>query len=452
MAQASFSSTTASAAPAPGAYVLKAAIRRQRSEEKRRARVEDASWPAARALFAEWVGGGAHYTITYVDPEGDVITVGSEPEWDECCRLLGPSIRVELTVRRHAPAGPRTAGAAALPTGDLPEAPELPPAPRRLLDGAESDSEGGSEAKRPRKDEQGEPAVPLAGWAELADAAGGAMEVVRRFLRTGAASAQAAAGRASCLTHEMAVKIAHDQGMQALARGDDKAAAMWFQAQVRLQPAEPLPQYNLACALALVGELDKAVEALRLAVEKGYLNVAHMRADEDLAALRSHPAWEQVLGAAAAAAAAAGDPPAAPPAAAPAAAGGASPASWFEVRSVHRGNGTKLDPTVITVGSAGAPPAPMEVDPQQDKHHDPMQVDGSPKHAPQAPVADPAAPAPDAPREPPAPEEAPAADETALQRLREMGFIDDAFNAELLRRHNGNLTAAAQELLSSGDL
>jgi predicted peptidase len=65
----------------------------------------------------------------------------------------------------------------------------------------------------------------------------------------------------------------------------EEAASLWR--QIREQyPDRSTIDYNLACAYALMGRTDLALEALRSAVEKGYDDVLWMRADADLAPLR----------------------------------------------------------------------------------------------------------------------------------------------------------------------
>ncbi len=64
---------------------------------------------------------------------------------------------------------------------------------------------------------------------------------------------------------------------------------------VALRPEDPVARYNLACSLALSGERDQAIAALRDAVRRGYREADHARADEDLAALRGDRRFEDLL-------------------------------------------------------------------------------------------------------------------------------------------------------------
>jgi predicted Zn-dependent protease len=58
-----------------------------------------------------------------------------------------------------------------------------------------------------------------------------------------------------------------------------------------LLPDEPVVHYNLACSLALTGQPEQALGALRHAIDLGYDEADHMLADDDLQSLRGMPAF-----------------------------------------------------------------------------------------------------------------------------------------------------------------
>ncbi len=60
---------------------------------------------------------------------------------------------------------------------------------------------------------------------------------------------------------------------------------------------QPIPVYNLACALAVRGRTADALTALRRAVEVGFADADGMAADADLASLRGKPEYEALLAA-----------------------------------------------------------------------------------------------------------------------------------------------------------
>jgi tetratricopeptide (TPR) repeat protein len=57
------------------------------------------------------------------------------------------------------------------------------------------------------------------------------------------------------------------------------------------EPANPIFRYNLACSLALVGDVDRAFEELERALGLGFKDVKLMLEDRDLDRLRADPRW-----------------------------------------------------------------------------------------------------------------------------------------------------------------
>jgi len=63
----------------------------------------------------------------------------------------------------------------------------------------------------------------------------------------------------------------------------------------RRLPGDATVRYNLACSLALNGEIDAAFEELEKAFERGYRDAEHLAQDEDLAALHPDARFEALL-------------------------------------------------------------------------------------------------------------------------------------------------------------
>ncbi len=64
---------------------------------------------------------------------------------------------------------------------------------------------------------------------------------------------------------------------------------------VDICPKESTFHYNLACSYSLLGQLEESLEALETAIEHGYDEWEHLNADDDLANLRNHPRYEELI-------------------------------------------------------------------------------------------------------------------------------------------------------------
>jgi adenylate cyclase len=75
----------------------------------------------------------------------------------------------------------------------------------------------------------------------------------------------------------------------------DEARA-WTRRACELEPDEPYVQYNAACVLAQLGQVEEALTALESGTEYGRLcRPSWVEHDEDLASLRGHPRFEALL-------------------------------------------------------------------------------------------------------------------------------------------------------------
>jgi predicted Zn-dependent protease len=61
----------------------------------------------------------------------------------------------------------------------------------------------------------------------------------------------------------------------------------------KTRPEDPLVHYNLACSLALAGQLESALNTLKKAVQMGYRDFAWMEKDSDLDAIRSMASYQE---------------------------------------------------------------------------------------------------------------------------------------------------------------
>ena len=53
--------------------------------------------------------------------------------------------------------------------------------------------------------------------------------------------------------------------------------------------------YNAACSAALLGKKKVAFQWLQLALDKGWINVSHLKTDTDLDALHNDKKWTQIV-------------------------------------------------------------------------------------------------------------------------------------------------------------
>lgn len=64
---------------------------------------------------------------------------------------------------------------------------------------------------------------------------------------------------------------------------------------LRLRPRSPRAHYNAGCSYALMGRAEDALEELSRAVEFGFRDADHMLADDDLASVREHPRFRELV-------------------------------------------------------------------------------------------------------------------------------------------------------------
>ncbi|RKY17898.1 MAG: hypothetical protein DRP63_02935 [Planctomycetota bacterium] len=73
------------------------------------------------------------------------------------------------------------------------------------------------------------------------------------------------------------------------------SAVKYFKAALKAKPNNYLAHYNIACAYALLGLKEEALQHLEKAVENGYDDADHMRTDEDLRSLRDEERFKRLL-------------------------------------------------------------------------------------------------------------------------------------------------------------
>ena len=78
-------------------------------------------------------------------------------------------------------------------------------------------------------------------------------------------------------------------------RGDYPEALRLDRKLTERFPQDHVARYNLACSLAMTGQIGQAISALAKAIDLGYADFAHIEADSDLDVLRDEPSFNELL-------------------------------------------------------------------------------------------------------------------------------------------------------------
>jgi len=87
------------------------------------------------------------------------------------------------------------------------------------------------------------------------------------------------------------------EGIAAYEKKDYALAAKLLQQSVEKSADQSDVLYYTACALALNGEREKALQFLERSVDAGYRNPTHLKYDVDLNSLHDDPRWEKIVAA-----------------------------------------------------------------------------------------------------------------------------------------------------------
>lgn len=74
-----------------------------------------------------------------------------------------------------------------------------------------------------------------------------------------------------------------------------KLSAELYDKAFKLQSGTALHYYDAACSWALAGDAEKSMNNLKLAGERGWRNLKHLKSDKDLVSLHNMPGWESLL-------------------------------------------------------------------------------------------------------------------------------------------------------------
>lgn len=116
----------------------------------------------------------------------------------------------------------------------------------------------------------------------------------------GAPAAQRPCDRPEPTLRELAerrtrAKALQDKAVAAFNAKDYAAAEGFLRAQLKLEPGNPVPLYNLASVRAVLGDTAEAGELLKRAIEHGFVDHTTLTTDQSLAPLHGTPTYEAIL-------------------------------------------------------------------------------------------------------------------------------------------------------------
>jgi len=82
----------------------------------------------------------------------------------------------------------------------------------------------------------------------------------------------------------------------AIAQGDERLGLEWAERVSSAHPQETMTLYGVACAYALVGQTEKAIDCMEDAVRFGTIQKKWLEHDPDLRSIREHPRFQALLG------------------------------------------------------------------------------------------------------------------------------------------------------------
>ena len=95
--------------------------------------------------------------------------------------------------------------------------------------------------------------------------------------------------------HEDSGRALFNAGYARLYAGEEAKSAEHFARAFELGYRKPATLYNLACAEARQGHVDRAFEWLGKALDAGFDGKGMLRTDEDLESLRSDPRFRELV-------------------------------------------------------------------------------------------------------------------------------------------------------------
>ena len=85
------------------------------------------------------------------------------------------------------------------------------------------------------------------------------------------------------------------QGYKVYEEKDYAKSVEIFEQAFKLENPKPSDLYNAACSASLAKQTDKAFDFLGQAIDRGYSNLGHLKADTDLVSLYSDSRWKEII-------------------------------------------------------------------------------------------------------------------------------------------------------------
>eukprot|EP01065_Artemidia_motanka_P014131 TRINITY_DN1809_c0_g1_i4.p1 TRINITY_DN1809_c0_g1~~TRINITY_DN1809_c0_g1_i4.p1 ORF type:complete len:363 (+),score=85.12 TRINITY_DN1809_c0_g1_i4:62-1150(+) len=222
---------------------LKVEIEQKGRESRLRRITCPGDWNTVSNVLNEWAGSG--YEVQYTDTDGDVVTVSSEREWQECVRI---SPQPPLRLRCIGGKKPRSQRGAAPPAEAAQEAPQSAPS-------AQQPQRGGEEESCPTEVQR--------------DPIGGLPRTVTEGFKSA--------------------------GQQLLRQLDAATSEMLSQLHSLVPQQNCSDDFTQACRHADQGNLNDAASALVRAVQAGHCTSGRITAATSLRPLRGNPHWDSWL-------------------------------------------------------------------------------------------------------------------------------------------------------------
>jgi adenylate cyclase len=81
----------------------------------------------------------------------------------------------------------------------------------------------------------------------------------------------------------------------AISLGENELGLEWAERISSAHPQETMTLYGIACAYALLGQAEKAIECMEEAIQFGTIQKKWLEHDPDLRSIRDHPRFKALL-------------------------------------------------------------------------------------------------------------------------------------------------------------